>query len=192
MNKTQIKEAIEVKRNKQLRELRENHDIVQDTLETIYIEEMVSKELKAAEESLYSLRNNREFKTFVSNMSALTEKVEETDNIRCMTLYAQGEFKNYCRQILDGSFDYKVQSNVNSYSGEARKRKAYEQYKDKQREINTEYNKLQAYLKSTTAKKFMEYMNELGIDIEITKLIVMGKKQLPAPNFNIDILKGVT
>jgi hypothetical protein len=186
MNKTQIKNALQVKRDLKLEEIRNEYNKIRKEQEAIFIEESVGLELSNFNKDLQALKNSKQFKDFFKSSKTLKDKVSGVANLYCLNNYDKKHFFGYVHQIIDGTFDYDVYTTVNRYTGREVDRKLCVAHEKLITDTNREFDKLQSFLSSTTAKKFIECIKEMGISLEIEEV---GNYQLPAPKFNVDLIK---
>ena len=187
MNKTQIKIAIESKLDKKLKDITFAYEQMQQSMEQEYIQQQVGNLLSSFNYSLSLLKESHVFRTFMSNSEELQKAIEQDKYLNCLSSHYKDNFFQVGKQIIDGTFDFDVYLKVNTYNGREVDINLYNEYKRVSRATEHEYSNLLAYLKVTTAQKFMEHMDSIGFKLEISTEV--AKQQLPAPKFNMQLLK---
>ena len=187
MNKTQIKRALELKKESKLETLRESYRRYAELQEQIFINNSVGVELATFNIAIKSLETSKPFKDFSVASRALLHKVSNTPHLKALNSHRKQDFFYIAQQITDGTFDFDCYALTNRYSGRPEDKLALEQHEGLIKETSKEFERLLAFLTSTTAVKFMDYMKEIGLIIEVND--DTEKYQLPAPKFNLNLIK---
>ena len=186
MNKKQIKQTIEIKRDKKLKEIKEQYQIDGANIERLVIDELLSTEIKEYDDALLDLKLSKEFKTFYKKSRNLIDRVGSSKFLSCLNSYSNKDFYKYIRLISEDTYNFDIYKKDSWNSVEPRIKKVDDDYYDLKDSIKNEYGNLLQYLKSVTAKVFIEYMKEIGLDLTIEDETVY---MYPAPKFNLELLK---
>jgi len=187
MNKKEIKLALESRLEEKLQELRKQQEQAIEECSNLFVNEKVGFELTSFNLALRDLQESHAFREFMRTYWNLNSRAKLVDGLKQLNSCYKREFFTHCEQINDGTFEYDVFTSVNSYSGRPEERRIYDAWEQLITETKLEYEKLLAFLRASTAQKFIEQMEEIGFKIDIKKEIVLS--DLPAPIFNINLLK---
>ena len=188
MNKTEIKRALEKKRDKRLLEIKENYEAIKNKNENCFVQESCGLELTNMNTAISDLKSFLIRSKFLDTYKEIKVKVEKTEHLRQLSYSDKRDMFEQLETIIDGTFEYDVYETVNSYTGRKESKKLYEEYQSLSKAITREYERLFAYLTSTTAKKFLDFCIDNKIEIDLVE-IVNEKTMLPAPKFNFNLLQ---
>lgn len=166
MNKTQIRNALNLKRDAKILEIKNHANNAENQLLQNEVSVNFSETLKEINSLLYAINNKTKLNSLIENL------IEQVSNNKEFDLDGHYYMKKFISYINNG-FEDEISL---SWKNE-KLRKIEEDKKQLIKKVESEYEKLGSVLVKMTANEFYNYLLSIGVNLEIKET---EKQQLPA------------